>query len=589
MAEIINLAIETAINEKRINLLTFTEANPNLEYYELYKEHLVDHVVRNPMISSVDLSRITDEKLLMRVVGFMWYSMNPKRRSAKGYHFGTVLGLISLLNHIDVDSLSNYPKFLLNASNVTEPNYKRIACWWVHRFIRYCEQEDNVDNPYRADIWRLDKMKLAPERINVSRNNKKIYFTGILDCTNKILIKRFAKHLLLNTDNAISSVVAKLNVIANTLNASGIAYNKWTKDIAEKVILDRKNKVAPRTLAKQVMHLEEFTEFLIIHDVISDSPIKQFHEMTLAEYKYKETSSDKYVLTQIFNVLGDVSDKSLVLCFLVIYCTGMRVSEACQLKKNCLEKYKNTYFIRFYQTKMKKDVTNVIPKALYEMIEDYRLSVPEEVEYLFYSKQINKPKQSSTFTSKFAKELEQLGVKNSDGTLYRFTAHSFRHLMAVKMREADIPFQYIVEQLHHESPEMTLAYLEFLNRQKISKMKKFVNAHGDETPITAEIQQNLDEDYAEYMRKFINAQMLPDGVCARPVKLGKCKHCNACLFCEDFRTSSDFMESHKEHLQRVISYIDLAKQNGWEIQEKQAKETKRLLTILIKKLEKEDE
>mgnify|MGYP000240724739 FL=1 len=120
-------------------------------------------------------------------------------------------------------------------------------------------------------------------------------------------------------------------------------------------------------------------------------------------------------------------------------------------------------------------------------------------------------------------------------------------------------------------------------------MKKFVNAHGDETPITAEIQQNLDEDYAEYMRKFINAQMLPDGVCARPVKLGKCKHCNACLFCEDFRTSSDFMESHKEHLQRVISYIDLAKQNGWEIQEKQAKETKRLLTILIKKLEKEDE
>lgn len=541
------------------------------------------------MISSVDLSRITDEKLLMRVVGFMWYSMNPKRRSAKGYHFWTVLGLISLLNHIDVDSLSSYPKFLLNASNVTEPNYKRIACEWVHRFIRYCEQEDNVDNPYRADIWRLDKMKLAPERINVSRNNKKIYFTDILDCTNKILIKRFAKHLLLNTDNAISSVVAKLNVIANTLNASGIAYNKWTKDIAEKVILDRKNKVAPRTLAKQVMYLEEFTEFLIIHDVISDSPIKQFHELTLAEYKYKETSSDKYVLTQIFNVLGDVSDKSLVLCFLVIYCTGMRVSEACQLKKNCLEKYKNTYFIRFYQTKMKKDVTNVIPKALYEMIEDYRLSVPEEVEYLFYSKQINKPKQSSTFTSKFAKELEQLGVKNSDGTLYRFTAHSFRHLMAVKMREADIPFQYIVEQLHHESPEMTLAYLEFLNRQKISKMKKFVNAHGDETPITAEIQQNLDEDYAEYMRKFINAQMLPDGVCARPVKLGKCKHCNACLFCEDFRTSSDFMESHKEHLQRVISYIDLAKQNGWEIQEKQAKETKRLLTILIKKLEKEDE
>lgn len=589
MAEIINLAIEKAINEKRIDLLTFTEANPTLEYYEFYKEHLVDHVVRKPMISSVDLSQITDEKLLRRVVGFMWYSMNPNSRGASGYHLGTVLGLVSLLKTIDKKSLSGYQTFIDDVSSANEYGYKRIAIAWVHRFVRYCVQEDNANNPYKADVWRLDKMKIAPERINLTRNHKKLYFDKISDKTNKELIKRFAKHLLLNTDNAINTIVVKVNVISNILNEFAIAYTELNKDDAEKLISENVKKFAPRTLATQVMYLEEFTEFLIIHDVISDSPIKQFHELTLVEYKYKETSSDKYVLTQIFNVLGDVSDKSLVLCFLVIYCTGMRVSEACQLKKNCLEKYNDTYFIRFYQTKMKKDVTNVIPKALYEMIAEYRLSVPKETEYLFYSKRINKPKQSSTFTSKFAKELEQLGVKNSDGTLYRFTAHSFRHLMAVKMREADIPFQYIVEQLHHESPEMTLAYLEFLNRQKISKMKKFVNAHGDETPITAEIQQNLDEDYAEYMRKFINAQMLPDGVCARPVKLGKCKHCNACLFCEDFRTSSDFMESHKEHLQRVISYIDLAKQNGWEIQEKQAKETKRLLTILIKKLEKEDE
>ena len=41
------------------------------------------------MISSVDPSQITDEKLLRRVVGFMWYSMNPNRRGASGYHLGT--------------------------------------------------------------------------------------------------------------------------------------------------------------------------------------------------------------------------------------------------------------------------------------------------------------------------------------------------------------------------------------------------------------------------------------------------------------------------------------------------------------------
>lgn len=60
MADTINLVIEAAINEKRIHLLTFAEANPNLEYYEFYKEHLVDHIIRKPMISSVDPSQITD-------------------------------------------------------------------------------------------------------------------------------------------------------------------------------------------------------------------------------------------------------------------------------------------------------------------------------------------------------------------------------------------------------------------------------------------------------------------------------------------------------------------------------------------------
>ena len=89
LADTINIVIEAAINEKRIHLLTFAEANPNLEYYEFYKEHLVDHIIRKPMISSVDPSQITDEKLLRRVVGFMWYSMNPNRRGASGYHLGT--------------------------------------------------------------------------------------------------------------------------------------------------------------------------------------------------------------------------------------------------------------------------------------------------------------------------------------------------------------------------------------------------------------------------------------------------------------------------------------------------------------------
>ncbi len=590
MSEILNIAIETAVKEKKIDLLSFTKFNPNTEYYEFYKEHKEkesDKRAYQPMPMCIDLSDIHDNKLLHRIVEFTWHSMQPERRNAKGFHTSLVRGFINLKETLGDKVGTNYSSFLNLMKNYGYKNHSKPSAYWANRFYRFCILRDNENDIYAPDIWRLDSMDIAPERIDPTRHHKRIYFDKIKNEENKALVKSYTKHLLLNTDNTINTIVAKANVVGGILNLSDIPYLKWDKELAEKVFNLSAN-IKPRTIARAVMYMEEFTGYLIINDILVDSPIKQLHNLTLAKYEYKETSSDKYVLTQIFNALGSINESSLTICFLVIYCTGMRVSEACSLKKNCLEKYKDTYFIRFYQTKMKKDVTNVIPKALYELLKEYISTVPAETDYIFYGQKVTKPRQSVTFTNKFASELERLGVKNADGTPYRFSAHSFRHLMAVKMREADIPFQYIVEQLHHKSPEMTLAYMEFLDRQKINKMKKYINAHGDEAPITTDIQVDSDEDYAEYMRKFINAQMLPDGVCARPVKLGKCKHCNACLFCDDYRTSSEFLDSHKNHLNRIESYLKVAKVNGWVIQEKQAEETKKVLIKLIAKLEKEE-
>ena len=218
------------------------------------------------------------------------------------------------------------------------------------------------------------------------------------------------------------------------------------------------------------------------------------------------------------------------------------------------------------------------------MIEEQRSAVPKDTEWLFPGQRMKRPRGSSTFVSCFKKELQRFNIKNSDGTPCNFTPHSFRHLMAVRMRNEDIPFQYIQEQLHHESPEMTLAYTEFLDRQKIAKMKHFVNANGDETPIAASITAVDDEEYAEHLRKYINAQILPNGLCDRPVKLGKCKHNNACLRCKDFRTSEDFLDVHEEQLKQTERYIAIADQNGWIVQADDARENCKILRNLIERL-----
>ena len=74
------------------------------------------------------------------------------------------------------------------------------------------------------------------------------------------------------------------------------------------------------------------------------------------------------------------------------------------------------------------------------------------------------------------------------------------------------------------------------------KMNEFINIHGDNAPIKSAVRLDDDEAYAEWARSYINTQILPNGVCAKPVKLGKCPHANSCLTCLDFRKSIDVLK-----------------------------------------------
>lgn len=591
MAEVINMAVETAIQQKKIVLLDFTKAHPCKDYYDFYVARLSTTQIswRGQKLWELDLSCIEDPVLLRRIVGFIWYSLNPNRRSPKIFHEKTVLTMQYAVQTVSKEALASYQVFLEETQDCNQENFARNVRVTNRRFHRYCLDEDHRGNPYASDVWDLDEMHLAPERLNDALHHRHIFFNKVLREDNKALVKDYAKHLLTNTDNSVSTIIGKTIRVKDALNLVDKSYLDWNADDADLYARTITNgRLKKSSIALSIMYMEDFTEYLLLHDVIADSPIKQYHQLSnQGMYHYKETAPEKYVLTQIFNALGSFKRKNVVIWFLCMYCTGMRVSEACQLKKDCLERNGETFFIRFYQPKMKKEVTNVIPKALYEMIEEHRKTVTEKSEYLFPGQRFKRPMQRSTFYEHMREELSGHDIKNSDGSQYNFTPHSLRHLMAVRMRDEDIPFQYIVEQLHHDSPEMTMAYLEYVDRQKIAKMKNFINIHGDNAPLNTDIKVADDVEYAEYLRKFINAQMLPNGVCARPVKLGKCNHCNACLHCEDFRTSVAFLDVHKDQLSRLKRYMNIAKQNNLAIQLKEAEGISITLENIINVLGKE--
>ena len=77
---------------------------------------------------------------------------------------------------------------------------------------------------------------------------------------------------------------------------------------------------------------------------------------------------------------------------------------------------------------------------------------------------------------------------------------------------------------------------------------------------------NVNDIDAQWLKKNIAIQSLPNGICTLPVIQGACPHANACFTCTHFRTDHRYLSQHKEQLEKTNKIIIIAKRNGWRRQ-----------------------
>lgn len=582
--------------EKHKNLLfikklySFTlkvEEHPYIINLENYSDKKISSFYRgrnNNILRIIDIRRCQSEVLKKEIIAYIDYVFNKYDVSLSTMHSKYILSIIELLaivrdkeikTLLDIDINELPQKFTRTIAHKT----------FINVLLKFLDRYYDKSNGFDLDEWDLNNFKLSKERLNESRFRTNIKFDKIKFDTNKRLVKKYIWHLLVNTDivfGTIDNILSKLSVVLNYFENKPL--NQITRDDVISFY-----EWLEKTYTRGVMYNEfiyrsiALFEYLELQNYIDTTYFNIQDTKKNITYKHKETSVDKYVINQIFNILNKV-EINLSLIFLTIYCTGMRVSEACQIKRQCLGKTNNSFFITFYSQKMKKDVTNVIPESLYKLLDLYRKSIPKNQENLFISI-TGTAFQAGTFSEKLKEVFLEHDIKNADGSNYIFKAHDYRHTMGAKMMDRNIPFQFIQEQLHHESPEMTVSYIEYTNKKKIRKMNEFIDIKGEDAPIKVKTKLSDDEAYAEYMRSYINAQILPNGVCAKPVKLGKCPHANSCLNCSEFRTSLADLSIHKAQLYKVNEYIQIAEENSWIMQVESNKIIKQNLEKIIAKLE----
>ena len=191
----------------------------------------------------------------------------------------------------------------------------------------------------------------------------------------------------------------------------------------------------------------------------------------------------------------------------------------------------------------------------------------------------------------FKKFYDENEISNKNNENNIFKAHDYRHTFATHLAQNNVSIEVIKELLAHETPQMTLAYLDKKQEREKKNIERELKEKGKYDATSSIIEGNkispLESDEnveAIYLKKNLNYQTLPNGTCTLPINKN-CPHPNACLTCKSFITTSDYLDSFKEQLERTNKMIEFSEQRGFEQQVTTNKETKKQLTYFIEELE----
>ncbi|ROO59112.1 site-specific recombinase XerD [Micromonospora sp. Llam0] len=141
------------------------------------------------------------------------------------------------------------------------------------------------------------------------------------------------------------------------------------------------------------------------------------------------------------------------------------------------------------------------------------------------------------------------------------TPHQFRHTVATRLINADVPLHIVQQLLDHMSREMTAVYARLHNKTLRRHWENAVkvNADGQTTVIPAD---HPLADAAWMRLSMVRAKVtLPNGYCGAPVQTD-CEYANPCLDCRFFITTTDFLDQHRRQRDETTKLIDDAQRSG---------------------------
>ena len=193
-----------------------------------------------------------------------------------------------------------------------------------------------------------------------------------------------------------------------------------------------------------------------IYDVVLDIPI---NHKQIPRYKRKrrlpKILSDEE-LKVFFDACEDYKYKTI---FMMIYGSGLRISEAANIRIEDIDSKNIRLFVR--NGKGERERYTVLPKESLDMLRKcYKMYKPNHKDGYMFLNRAGDPLKVERLRVFFRRYRRKAGINDS------FIVHSLRHSFATKLVEEGIPLVQVKELLGHSCIRSTMTYVHVANNMQ---------------------------------------------------------------------------------------------------------------------------
>lgn len=486
------------------------------------------------------------------------------------------------------------PHFKAFLAEVGKPAYLKssLPSNYLTLFRQICLFYEDFYDPrdeWEKDIW--DASKLSWLSVSTGTSEMRLGFTDVPEVF-KPIVKRYIKFRTTN------SCIKNCNQYIRTLEIFFTYIHERFPEWTTLNDLDRQIFEGFLTwFAANYHHMKDHgRRYLVVLRYSLDyfqragypeAPIKPMNTIFLQEdiprKSYTSIESIKYipedVLYQFDANIENIPSPEYKAIAILLRASGWRINDVLYLKYDkCLDQTSSGWYLvgDINKTKVlehRVPITNEVAAAIASFADEVREKSTEEnnPEHLLFARfsgrRMGKSLTSGAVSRAFNRLAEECNIVDSQGKVFHFKNHAFRHSKAVELINNGMNIVHVQKWLAHSSPAMTMRYAILLDTtmrkswEEVMKNGLFrMVPDGDSQKIERidPADENLIE--WEYIKSNLDAVRLPLGFCMKPRKQECNSQLNPCLTCRNLCTTVDFIPQYEAEIQGLKALIETGKQ-----------------------------